>query len=140
MTNTTKEFNLNQRNMITIAFMLEDDEIRELIEKHLFWVLDKSEFNAHMKDYLRNVFDRFVKESKPLLECVNRKEVIKRTERLWKVNEKLTSVNMKIRQEVIENLDEHGLEEMEKLSETLTNKIEEFNKEIEEVIQFYESL
>lgn len=140
MTNTTKEFNLNQRNMISLAFMLEDDEIRGLIEKHLFWVLDKSEFNNHMKDYLRNIFDRFVRESKPLLECVNRKEVIKRTERLWKVNEKLTSVNMKVREEVLENLDEHGFEELEKLNETLMNKMEEFEKEIEEVIKFFESL
>lgn len=140
MTNTTKEFNLNQRNMISLAFMLNDDEIKDLIETHFCWVLDKGEFNTPMKEYLRNVFDRVVKESKPLLECVNRREVIKRTERLWKINEKLTSVNMKIRQEVIEKLDEHGLEEMENVSKALMDKIEEFNKDIKDVIEFYESL
>ena len=62
------------------------------------------------------------------------------TKRLWDVNEKLTSVNLRIRKEVIENLDKHGLEEMENLNNTLNNKIEEFNKEIESVISFYESL
>ena len=140
MTNTTKEFNLNQRNMIAIAFMLEDAEIRELTDKHLCWILEKGKFNNHMKDYLRNVYDRFVKESKQLLECVTRGEVIKRTERLWKVNEKLTSVNMMVKEEVINKLDEASLEELAKMSTTLENKIEEFNNEIDEVIKFYESL
>lgn len=140
MTNTTKQYNFNQTNMIKLAFMLEDDEIKKMIDKHFYWVLDKSEFNPYMKEYVRNVFDRFVKESKPLLECINRKEVIKRCERLWKLNEKLTSVNIKIRKEVIEKLDEHGLEEMEKLTKELSDKIEEFDKEIESVISFYESL
>lgn len=140
MTNTTKEFNLNQRNMIAIAFMFEDAEIRELTDKHLCWLLEKGKFNNHMKDYLRNVYDRFVKESKPLLECVTRGEVIKRTERLWKVNEKLTSVNMMVKEEVINKLDEASLEELAKMSTTLENKIEEFNNEIDEVIKFYESL
>ena len=140
MTNTTKEFNLNQRNMISLAFMLDDNEIRDMFESHLCWLLNHSEFDDHIKEYIRNVFDRLIKESKPLLECVTRGEVIKRTERLWKVNEKLTSVNMMVKEEVINKLDEESLEELAKMSTTLENKIEEFNKEIDEVIKFYESL
>ena len=140
MTNTTKEFNLNQRNMISLAFMLGDEEIKDIFETYLCWVLDKSELDTYTKEYVRNVFDRLVTESKPLLECISRDEVLEGTKRLWDVNEKLTSVNLRIREEVIENLDKHGLEEMENLNNTLNNKIEEFNKEIESVISFYESL
>lgn len=140
MTNTTKEFNLNQRNMISLAFMLGDEEIKDIIETYLCWVLYKSELDTYTKEYVRNVFDRLVTESKPLLECISRDEVLEGTKRLWDVNEKLTSVNLRIRKEVIEKLDKHGLEEMENLNNTLNNKIEEFNKEIESVISFYESL
>ena len=140
MTNTTKEFNLNQRNMISLAFMLGDEEIKDILETYLCWVLYKSKLDTYTKEYVRNVFDRLVTEAKPLLECISRDEVLEGTKRLWDVNEKLTSVNLIIREEVIENLDKHGLEEMENLNNTLNNKIEEFNKEIESVIGFYESL
>lgn len=140
MTNTTKEFNLNQRNMISLAFMLGDEEIKDILETYLCWVLDKSELDTYTKEYVRNVFDRLVTEAEPLLECISRDEVLEGTKRLWDVNEKLTSINLRIRKEVIENLDKHGLEEMENLNNTLNNKIEEFNKEIESVISFYESL
>lgn len=140
MTNTTKEFNLNQRNMISLAFMLGDEEIKDILETYLCWVLYKSKLDTYTKEYVRNVFDRLVSEAKPLLGCISRDEVLEGTKRLWDVNEKLTSVNLIIREEVIENLDKHGLEEMENLNNTLNNKIEEFNKEIESVIGFYESL
>lgn len=140
MTNTTKEFNLNQRNMISLAFMLEDDEIRGLIEAHLCWLLNHSEFDNHFKEYLRNLFNRLVKESKPLLECISRDEVIEGTKRLWKVNEQLASVNIKLKKEVIEKLDKHNLEMMEMVIDDIGDKVRQFNKEIEEIIKFYESL
>lgn len=140
MTNTTKEFNLNQRNMILLAFMLGDEEIKDILETYLCWVLSKSELDTYTKEYVRNFFDRLVTEAKLLLECISRDEVLEGTKRLWDVDEKLTSINLRIRKEVIENLDKHGLEEMENLNNTLNNKIEEFNKDIESVISFYESL
>ena len=68
MTNTTKEFNLNQRNMISLAFMLGDEEIKDILETYLCWVLYKSELDTYTKEYVRNVFDRLVTEAKPLLE------------------------------------------------------------------------
>lgn len=140
MTNTTKEFNLNQRNMISLAFMLDDNEIRDMFESHLCWLLNHSEFDDHIKEYIRNVFDRLVKESKPLLECISRDEVIEGTKRLWKVNEQLASVNIKLKKEVIEKLDKHNLEMMEMVIDDMGDKVREFNKGIEEIIKFYESL
>lgn len=140
MTNTTKEFNLYQRNMISLAFMLDDDEIRDMIETHLCWLLNHSEIGNHVKEYIRNLFDRIIKESKPLLECISREEVIEGTARLWKVNKQLISVNIKIRKEVIKKLDEHNLEMIGKAIKDLRNKVREFNEGIEEIIKFYESL
>lgn len=140
MTNTTKEFNLNQRNMISLAFMLDDNEIRDMFESHLCWLLNHSEFDDNIKEYIRNVFDRLVKERKPLLECISRDEVIEGTKRLWKVNEQLASVNIKLKKEVIEKLDKHNLEMMEMVIDDIGDKVREFNKGIEEIIKFYESL
>ena len=55
-----------------------------------------------------------------------------------KVN--LASVNIKLKKEVIEKLDKHNLEMMEMVIDDMGDKVREFNKGIEEIIKFYESL
>lgn len=134
-----QQLTLNQENMIKLALMYEDYELKKMLGKLIDIGLAHSAVNLYVKDYYLNLYKRLKNELKTLLDCVTYEEVFTRSYKAydtWSTMENI-STNTEMGFAPVTDIDET---EVKELCDRITQRCMEVEKDSEELVNFYKSL
>ena len=91
MTNETKkELALNQENMIKVSYMFADKELGDLLEYQFMFIVNNSNVNVHMIEYIKAIYKRLRRESKMVIESISNEEIYNSTLAMFNTYVKIT--------------------------------------------------
>nr|DAT16892.1 MAG TPA: hypothetical protein [Caudoviricetes sp.] len=139
MTNETKkELTLNQENMIKVSYMFVDKELGDLLEYQFMFIVNNSNINVHMVEYVKAIYKRLRRESKMVIESISNEEIYNSTLAMFNTYVKITEITDELIEKV--TVDEKTTEEFKQNIEKFDPLIKDMDKELKEVIKFYKGL
>lgn len=139
MTNETKkELTLNQENMIKVSYMFVDKELGDLLEYQFMFIVNNSNINVHMVEYVKAIYKRLRRESKMVIESISNEEIYNSTLTMFNTYVKITEITDELVEKV--KVDEKTTEEFKQNIEKFDPLIKEMDKELKEVVKFYKGL
>lgn len=139
MTNETKkELTLNQENMIKVSYMFVDKELGDLLEYQFMFIVNNSNINVHMVEYVKSIYKRLRRESKMVIESISNEEIYNSTLAMFNTYVKITEITDELVEKV--KVDEKTTEEFKQNIEKFDPLIKEMDKELKEVVKFYKGL
>jgi len=139
MTNETKkELTLNQENMIKVSYMFVDKELGDLLEYQFMFIVNNSNINVHMVEYVKAIYKRLRRESKMVIESISNEEIYNSTLAMFNTYVKITEITDELVEKV--TVDEKTTEEFKQNIEKFDPLIKDMDKELKEVIKFYKGL
>lgn len=139
MTNETKkELTLNQENMIKVSYMFVDKELGDLLEYQFMFIVNNSNINVHMVEYVKAIYKRLRRESKMVIESISNEEIYNSTLAMFNTYVKITEITDELVEKV--KVDEKTTEEFKQNIEKFEPLIKDMEKELKEVVKFYKGL
>ena len=139
MTNeTNKELTLNQENMIKVSYMFVDKELGDLLEYQFMFIVNNTNVNVHMMEYIRAIYKRLRRESKMVIESISNEEIYNSTLAMFNTYVKITEITDELVEKV--KVDEKTPEEFKQNIEKFEPLIKDIDKELKEVVEFYKGL
>jgi len=139
MTNETKkELTLNQENMIKVSYMFTDKELGDLLEYQFMFIVNNSNINVHMVEYVKAIYKRLRRESKMVIESISNEEIYNSTLAMFNTYVKITEITDELVEKV--KVDEKTTEEFKQNIEKFDPLVKEMDKELKEVVKFYKGL
>lgn len=139
MTNETKkELTLNQVNMIKVSYMFADKELGDLLEYQFMFIVNNSNINVHMVEYVKAIYKRLRRESKMVIESISNEEIYNSTLAMFNTYVKITEITDELVEKV--KVDEKTTEEFKQNIEKFDPLVKEMDKELKEVVKFYKGL
>ena len=139
MTNETKkELTLNQENMIKVSYMFVDKELGDLLEYQFMFIVNNSNINVHMVEYVKAIYKRLRRESKMVIESISNEEIYNSTLAMFNTYVKITEITDELVEKV--KVDEKTTEEFKQNIEKFEPLIKDMEKELKEVVKFYKAL
>lgn len=139
MTNETKkELTLNQENMIKVSYMFVDKELGDLLEHQFMFIVNNSNINVHMVEYVKAIYKRLRRESKMVIESISNEEIYNSTLAMFNTYVKITEITDELVEKV--KVDEKITEEFKQNIEKFEPLIKDMEKELKEVVKFYKGL
>lgn len=139
MTNeTNKELTLNQENMIKVSYMFVDKELGDLLEYQFMFIVNNTNVNVHMMEYIRAIYKRLRRESKMVIESITNEEIYISTLAMFNTYVKITEITDELVEKV--KVDEKTTEEFKQNIEKFEPLIKDIDKELKEVVEFYKGL
>lgn len=139
MTNeTNKELTLNQENMIKVSYMFVDKELGDLLEYQFMFIVNNTNVNVHMMEYIRAIYKRLRRESKMVIESISNEEIYNSTLAMFNTYVKITEITDELVEKV--KVDEKTTEEFKQNIEKFEPLIKDIDKELKEVVEFYKGL
>lgn len=139
MTNETKkELTLNQENMIKVSYMFVDKELGDLLEYQFMFIVNNSNINVHMIEYVKAIYKRLRRESKMVIESISNEEIYNSTLAMFNTYVKITEITDELVEKV--KVDEKTTEEFKQNIKKFELLVKEMDKELKEVVKFYKGL
>ena len=139
MTNETKkELTLNQENMIKVSYMFVDKELGDLLEYQFMFIVNNSNINVHMVEYVKAIYKRLRRESKMVIESISNEEIYNSTLAMLNTYVKITEITDELVAKV--KVDDKTTEEFKQNIKKFEPLIKDMDKELKEVVEFYKGL
>lgn len=139
MTNETKkELTLNQENMIKVSYMFVDKELGDLLEYQFMFIVNNSNINVHMVEYVKAIYKRLRRESKMVIESISNEEIYNSTLAMFNTYVKITEITDELVEKV--KVDEKTTKEFKQNIKKFEPLIKDMEKELKEVVKFYKGL
>ena len=135
---TKKELTLNQENMIKISYMFEDKELNDLLDFQFMFIVNNSNINVYIVDYIKTIYNRLRHESKKVIESISNEEIYNSTLAMFKTYETITKITDDLVEKV--KVDDNTAEEFKQNISKFEPLIKEMEDKLKEVVEFYKAL
>lgn len=135
---TKKELTLNQENMIKVSYMFEDKELNDLLDYQFMFIVNNSNINVYIVDYIKTIYNRLRRESKKVVESISNEEIYNSTLAMFKTYETITKITDDLVEKV--KVDDNTAEEFKQNISKFEPLIKEMEDKLKEVVEFYKAL
>lgn len=135
---TKKELTLNQENMIKVSYMFEDKELNDLLDYQFMFIVNNSNINVYIVDYIKTIYNRLRRESKKVIESISNEEIYNSTLAMFKTYETITKITDDLVEKV--KVDDNTAEEFKQNISKFEPLIKEMEDKLKEVVKFYKAL
>ncbi|MFC2644565.1 MAG: hypothetical protein ACFNZM_04455 [Veillonella parvula] len=137
--NTKKELTYDQTNMIRLALCYEDYELAKYLDESVRTSIAYSHASLYITEHYKYLIDRLKLELKTLLDCISYEEVFVRTNKV--LNTYNTIRELVFNEELgFVKINDIDVEEVKELVIKINERKCELNDDIEELVDFYQSL
>lgn len=137
--NTKKELTYDQTNTIRLALCYEDYELAKYLDESVRTSIAYSHASLYITEHYKYLIDRLKLELKTLLDCISYEEVFVRTNKV--LNTYNTIRELVFNEELgFVKINDIDVEEVKELVIKINERKCELNDDIEELVDFYQSL